>query len=97
MIVEILHTIIGLIVLVVGAELAVRGSINLANYYKISPFVVGAVLIAGGTSLPELASCLQAINLESPDIVFGNVIGSNLANILLVVGALALASPIIFP
>lgn len=91
----ILLTIIGLIVLIVGAELAVRGSINLAKYYKISPFVVGAVLIAGGTSLPELASCLQAINWESPDIVFGNVIGSNMANILLVVGALALASPII--
>ncbi len=93
--VEYIYLIIGFLGLVFGAEILIRGSINLAHAFKISPFIVGVVIVAGGTSIPELASSLQAINLGVKDIVIGNVIGSNIANILLIIGAVSLIHPIV--
>ena len=93
--VEYIYLIIGFLGLVFGAEILIRGSINLAHAFKISPFIVGVVIVAGGTSIPELAASLQAINLGVKDIVIGNVIGSNIANILLIIGAVSLIHPIV--
>jgi len=93
--VEYIYLIIGFFGLVFGAEILIRGSINLAHAFKISPFIVGVVIVAGGTSIPELAASLQAINLGVKDIVIGNVIGSNIANILLIIGAVSLIHPIV--
>ena len=93
--VEYIYLIIGFLGLIFGAEILIRGSINLAHTFKISPFIVGVVIVAGGTSIPELAASLQAINLGVKDIVIGNVIGSNIANILLIIGAVSLIHPIV--
>ena len=93
--VEYIYLIIGFLGLVFGAEILIRGSINLAHAFKIPPFIVGVVIVAGGTSIPELAASLQAINLGVKDIVIGNVIGSNIANILLIIGAVSLIHPIV--
>ena len=93
--VEYIYLIIGFLGLIFGAEILIRGSINLSHTFKISPFIVGVVIVAGGTSIPELAASLQAINLGVKDIVIGNVIGSNIANILLIIGAVSLIHPIV--
>ena len=87
----------GVIGLCIGAELIVRGSINLSYIYKWSTYLIGFTIVALGTSLPEFASSIQAIKLDSVSVAIGNVIGSNVANILLVIGAVGLVSPIIFP
>ena len=92
---EYIYLITGFLLLIGGSEILIRGSINLASILNISPFLVGVVIVAGGTSLPELASCIQAIRLNVEDIVIGNIIGSNIANILLIIGAVAVVHPII--
>lgn len=93
--IEYIYLITGFIGLILGAEILIRGSVNLANIFKISPFIIGVVIVAGGTSLPELAASLQSINLGFEGIVIGNVIGSNIANILLIIGVVALINPIV--
>ena len=62
------------------------GSVRLARYLKISPFVIGATVIAFGTSAPELAVAVLAALDSAPELAMGNVIGSNIANIGLVLG-----------
>lgn len=84
----------GLILLPVAAEVLVRGAVGLANRAGISPLVVGLTVVAFGTSAPELVVCVQAAIEGAPGIAFGNVIGSNIANILLIMGATALIRPI---
>ena len=93
--IEYIYLIIGFLGLILGAEILIRGSINLANIFRISPFIIGVVIVAGGTSLPELAASLQSINLGFEGIVIGNVIGSNIANILLIIGVVSLINPIV--
>ena len=90
-----IYLVTGFILLIGGSEILIRGSVNIADIFKVSPFLIGVVIVAGGTSLPELAVCLQAINLGVDDIVIGNIIGSNIANILLIIGAVAIVNPII--
>jgi len=81
-----------------GAEIIVRSSINLANIYKVSGYFIGFTVIALGTSLPEFAATLQALNVvNSLGIALGNIIGSNIANILLILGVVSIINPIIFP
>jgi len=72
----------------------VTGSARLARYLKISPFVIGATVIAFGTSAPELAVAILAALDAAPELAMGNVIGSNIANIGLVLGLTALIAPI---
>jgi len=93
--IEYIYLIAGFLGLILGAEILIRGSVNLANIFKVSPFIIGVVIVAGGTSLPELAASLQSINLGFKGIVVGNVIGSNIANILLIIGVVALINPIV--
>lgn len=84
----------GLVLLPVAAEVLVRGAVGLANRAGISPLVVGLTVVAMGTSAPELVVCIDAALRGAPGIAFGNVIGSNIANILLILGVAALIRPV---
>ena len=86
--------IIGLILLSGGADYLVRGAVSIATALNISPLVVGLTIIAFGTSLPELVVCVRAASAGAAGLAVGNVVGSNIANILLVLGAGALICPI---
>jgi cation:H+ antiporter len=85
----------GLVLLVGGAEVLVRGATRLALTLGISPLVIGLTVVAYGTSSPEVAVTLQAGFAGETDLALGNVIGSNIANILLVLGMAALVAPLI--
>lgn len=85
----------GLILLVLGAEGLVRGAVKLAARFGISPLIIGLTVVAFGTSAPETAVSIQASLNGSGDIAVGNVIGSNIANILLILGLSALVAPLL--
>lgn len=84
----------GLILLTIGAEYLVRGAISLANRLGMPPLLIGLTVVGFGTSMPELLVSLQAALGGSPAIAVGNVVGSNTANILLILGVAAVISPI---
>lgn len=84
----------GLVLLVVGGELLVRGAVRLAAGWGVSPLVIGLTVVAFGTSMPELVTSVQASLNGAPGIALGNIVGSNVANILLIVGISALVYPI---
>lgn len=84
----------GLLMLFIGAEGLIRGSSNLAIKIGITPLVVGLTVVAFGTSAPELVVSLKAALLGNSSISLGNVIGSNIANIALILGAAALIKPL---
>jgi cation:H+ antiporter len=84
----------GLLALVSGAELLVRGAARLAAALGVSPLVIGLTVVAWGTSTPELAVSLQAGVRGAPDLAIGNVVGSNIANVLLVLGLCAVIRPL---
>jgi len=84
----------GLILLVVGGELLVRGAVRLAERLGVSPLLIGLTLVGFGTSTPELVTSVQAALIGSPGIAVGNFVGSNIANILLILGISALIFPI---
>lgn len=86
--------IIGLVVLIFGGELLVRGATRLALKLKISPLVVGLTIVAFGTSAPELFISLKSALAGSPDIAIGNVVGSNICNLTLILGLTAVITPI---
>lgn len=79
----------------VGGELLVKGAVGIARKLEISPLVIGMTVVSFGTSAPELLVSLQAATEGSPEIAIGNVIGSNIANLALVLGVTVLIFPII--
>ena len=85
---------IGLALLIFGAEIIIRGSISLGKKLKVSLFAIGVVIVAGGTSLPELASSINAVLIDHADLAVGAVIGSNIANLILVMAATSFLIPI---
>ena len=85
----------GLVILIFGAEGIIRGSVSLAKQLQISLFAIGAVIVSAGTSLPELANCIQAVLTGHPDIAVGAVVGSNIANIALIMGTTTILLPIL--
>lgn len=85
---------IGLSLLIVGANLLVSGAIFIAEGFGVSQVVIGLTIVAVGTSLPELATSIAAARKDEGDIVIGNVIGSNVLNILFVLGLAAVIAPI---
>lgn len=91
---DILLTLGGLVALIVGAEVMVRGAVDLALRARISPLVVGLTVVSIGTSAPELLVSLIAALKGSSAVTIGNVVGSNIANISLVLGAAILVYPI---
>ncbi|MEM7566106.1 MAG: calcium/sodium antiporter [Pseudomonadota bacterium] len=84
----------GLVLLLLGGEGLVRGAVALANRAGVSPMFVGVVLLGFGTSAPELVACVQAVLAGAPGVALGNVLGSNTANILLILGVAALLIPV---
>jgi len=84
----------GLVVLVAGAEALVRGASRLATALGVRPLIVGLTVVAFGTSAPELAVGVGSALSGQPDIALGNVVGSNIANILLVLGLAAIVVPV---
>ena len=87
----------GLAALVVGARVFVQGAVMIAQNFKISEAVIGLTIVAAGTSLPELATSVVAAAKKQSDISIGNIVGSNIFNILCIVGIAGLISPIYAP
>ncbi|RPH94233.1 MAG: calcium/sodium antiporter [Calditrichaeota bacterium] len=92
--IELAFIIGGLVLLISGANLLVNGSIGVARLYKVSEAVIGLTIVAAGTSLPELATSLVAAVRKESDIAVGNIVGSNIFNILAILGIAPLISPI---
>ncbi|MEC9018736.1 MAG: calcium/sodium antiporter [Nitrospinota bacterium] len=90
-----LKILLGLILLYYGGDFLVTGSVRLSRFFKLSTFVIGATVIAFGTSAPELAVAILAALDAAPELAMGNVIGSNIANIGLVLGLTALIAPLV--
>ena len=84
----------GLLLLLLCGDLFVRGAVGIAERLKVSPLVIGLTLVGFGTSLPELVTSLEAARQGSPAIAVGNVVGSNIANVLLILGLSGLVAPI---
>lgn len=83
----------GLALLVLGSRLFVSGAVDLARWLKLSEAFIGLTIVAAGTSLPELASSLMAAWRKQPDIAIGNVVGSNIYNILAILGVSGVIAP----
>lgn len=86
--------ILGFVLLAGGANLLVEGASSLARLLGISPLIIGLTVVAFGTSAPELAVSIQSSFLDKADLAIGNIVGSNILNILLVLGIGALITPI---
>jgi cation:H+ antiporter len=91
---EILLLLGGLAMLAIGGELLVRGAVAIAERMGMSPLLIGLTLVGFGTSTPELVTSVQAAMSGSPGIAIGNIVGSNISNILLILGLSALITPI---
>jgi cation:H+ antiporter len=83
----------GLVLLTIGAEILIRGATALARQFGVSELLIGLTLVGFGTSTPELVSSVQAALSGSPGVAVGNVVGSNIANILFILGLSAAISP----
>ena len=90
-----MFVIAGLALLIAGGESLVRGAGTLASRAGVSPLVIGLVVVSAATSAPELAVSIGAVLNGEPDIAVGNVIGSNIANVLLILGVAAVLSPLV--
>src|SRR5690554_5324869 len=85
---------LGLLLLTSGGEILIRGSLAAARRMGVSPLLCGLLIVGFGTSAPELVVSINAALNKQPDIAIGNVVGSNIANILLILGVGALISPL---
>jgi cation:H+ antiporter len=92
-----LGVLVGLALLGVGARLLVMGAVDLARGFGVSELVIGLTIVAAGTSLPEVAASVIAALRRHPDIALGNIVGSNIFNILSILGITALIQPIGLP
>ncbi|MEH6757637.1 MAG: calcium/sodium antiporter [Parasphingorhabdus sp.] len=88
---------IGFIVLIVGGELLVRGAVRIAERAGMSQLLIGLTIVGFGTSAPELVASVEAARAGSPGIAWGNIVGSNLANSLLILGAASVILPMAVP
>jgi cation:H+ antiporter len=86
---------LGLATLVLGAEALVRGASRLSHHFGISPLVVGLTIVAFGTSAPEFAVTVKSVYAGQPEIALGNVVGSNIFNVLFILGLSALLVPLL--
>ncbi len=91
---NLIFLLVGLALLVFGAEIVVRGSVSLGKKLNVSLFAIGIVIVAGGTSLPELASAINAVVSNHSDLAVGAVVGSNIANLILIMAATSFLVPI---
>ncbi len=88
---------LGLVALFFGGEFLVKGATGVARHFRLSPIVIGLTVVGFGTSAPELLVSLQAALEGQPAIAIGNVVGSNIANILLILGISVLIAPLVIP
>ena len=84
----------GLALLLGGGEALVRGGVAVATRLGVSPLLIGLTLVGFGTSTPELVASLQAALIGAPGVAVGNIVGSNIANILLILGVAAVIFPL---
>lgn len=89
-------TILGVVMIVAGSNFAVEGASNIATALGISERFIGLTIVAFGTSLPELVTSVSAARKGNADIAIGNIVGSNIFNILFIIGTTALITPVIF-
>lgn len=94
-ILQILLLIVGFVILIKGADWLVDGSSSIATNFKVSKTLIGLTIVAFGTSAPELAVSISSLASGSTDMLLGNVIGSNIINVLLLIGVGALVCPIV--
>lgn len=87
----------GLVILIAGGEGLVRGASGIARHFKLSPMLIGLTIVGFGTSAPELLVSLQAALDGQPGLALGNAIGSNIANVLLILGIAAVIAPLVIP
>jgi cation:H+ antiporter len=87
-------TALGLALLLISSQVLVFGAVNIAKYFGVSDLVIGLTIIAIGTSLPELATSVMSALKKEPDIAIGNILGSNMFNLLAVLGIPAVIAPI---
>ena len=92
-IVNIIYIIVGIIALKIGGDLVVEHSEKIAKMFNVSDKIIGLTIVAIGTSLPELVTSVTAALKKNSDIAIGNIIGSNIFNMLLIIGAAAAISP----
>ncbi len=90
-----LFLLLGLVLLIAGGDLLVRGAVRIAEMLRLSPMLIGLTVVGMGTSTPELAASVQASLAGSPGIAIGNIVGSNIANALLILGVAALIAPLL--
>jgi cation:H+ antiporter len=95
MLLEVALFVVGLAALVVGSDRAVTAAAEVARFYGVSPFFIGVTLISVGTSVPEMVTSVYGAWYGAGDIVVGNIVGSETAQITLAVGIVALVSPIV--
>ena len=88
--------ILGIIGLKLGGSLAVDNAVNVANYFNVSEKIISLTILAVGTSLPELVTSVTAAIKGNSDIAIGNIIGSNIFNMLLIIGVSAIINPITY-
>lgn len=91
---DVLSASLGLCLLLAGGELLVRGASRIATALRVSPTIVGLTVVAAGTSVPELVVSVGAALRGNPDVAIGNVVGSNIYNILLILGLAAVVRPL---
>lgn len=89
--------VLGFVVLIVGGELLVRGAVRVAERAGMSELLIGLTIVGFGTSAPELVASVEAARAGSPGIAWGNIVGSNLANSLLILGTASLILPMVVP
>jgi cation:H+ antiporter len=92
--VEVGRVVVGLVLLIVGAQFLIQGAVGIARAAGISELLIGLTLVAVGTSLPELATSVIAAIRKESDIAIGNVIGSNIANLFIILGLTAVIRPV---
>ncbi|MEX1083763.1 MAG: sodium:calcium antiporter, partial [Xanthobacteraceae bacterium] len=93
--ITVIQFVAGFVLLLFGAEYLVRGAVALARKLRVAPMIIGMTIVAYGTTAPELVVSLQAAVDGLPGISVGNVVGSNIANILLILGLSAVIFPIV--
>ena len=89
-----LYLLLGILLLTAGGEALIRGALGLSQLMGVSPLLSGLVIVGFGTSMPELVVSVDASLSGLPDIAIGNVVGSNIANILLILGLCAIITPL---
>jgi len=94
-ILDIVMVIAGLLLLIAGGEALVRGASTLAVRVGLSPLVIGLVVVSAATSAPEFATTVGAVSQGEPDLALGNVVGSNIFNVLFILGLSAIISPLV--